>query len=87
VVEQLDQLRRGAQEIMHRAAIMDERTNKLEEANDAVTRRKRRQKKRIQRGGALTVAEGAALVTQIHVDAQIYGESRQGGEALDGNAQ
>jgi CRISPR/Cas system CMR subunit Cmr4 (Cas7 group RAMP superfamily) len=48
---------------------MDERINKLKEANNAITRRKQRRKKRLQRGGTLTVAKGAVEATQINVDA------------------
>ena len=56
---------------MHSAVLLRSQVASLQKANEAATRRKKRQKKRIQRQGTLTKAEGLELATQIGVDREI----------------
>ena len=47
---------------MHSAILMRDRIVSLERANDAATKRKQRKKKRIQKRGTLTKAEGEEII-------------------------
>ena len=63
---------------MHLAVLLRSQVAGLQKANEAVTQRKKRQKKRIQKRGTLTKAEGSELIAQAKVDTQIEGETHQG---------
>ncbi|PSN58512.1 hypothetical protein BS50DRAFT_641743 [Corynespora cassiicola Philippines] len=63
---------------MHQIALMRERVLSLERANEAATTRKQRRKKRIQKQGTLSKAEGEDMIAQKAVEQQIEGETQQG---------
>jgi len=62
---------------MHSVVLMRSRLASLQMANETATQRRKRQKKRIQKGGVLTKADGQAILEQAGVDEQIDGETRQ----------
>jgi hypothetical protein len=62
------------------AELIRDRITSLERANEVVTKRRQRKKKRIQRQGTLTKGEGEDILTQKEADQQIEREQRQGGE-------
>ena len=53
--------------------------NNLQAANRALSRRKQRKRKRIQKQGALTKAQGEDINIQNAVDQQLEAEMRQNG--------
>ena len=78
IIAALDSLRKGAEKIAYGAALMGDRIASLERANQAATTRKARKKKRIQKRGTLTKAEGEEIIAQKEVEQQIERETRQG---------
>ena len=77
IIAAIDQLKKGAEVIMHSAVLMRDRIISLERANDAAVKRKQRKKKRIQKRGTLTKAEGEEIIAQKNVNDQLEGEKRQ----------
>ena len=53
---------------MHTAVLLQAQVANLQKANEASSRRKKRQKKRIQKQGVLTIAEGSEIIDQNGVD-------------------
>jgi hypothetical protein len=64
------------------AEVMKERIASLEKANEAVSKRRERKKKRIKKRGVLTKGAGEDVLAQREADQQIPREERQGGERL-----
>jgi hypothetical protein len=62
----------------YKSVLMRDRIASLERANHAATTRRARKKKRIQKQGTLTKAEGEEIIAQKEVEQQIEGEMRQG---------
>ena len=62
------------------AKLMRDRIASLERANEAASKRRQRNKKRIQKRGTLTKGEGEDIIAQKEADLQIKREQRQGGE-------
>ena len=86
MVEQLDQLSKGAERIAHEATLMRAQIASLQKANEALSQRKKRKKKRLQKQEVLIVAEGLDLIAQAKVDKQVEGETREGKRRKSGNA-
>jgi hypothetical protein len=84
--EALNQLTKGAHTMAYKITLMEGEIASLRKANEAASRRKARQKKRIQRQGALTIAEGLALVEQSNINEQVRKETHQIGRRLGGAA-
>jgi hypothetical protein len=82
IIEAIDQLKKGAEVMMLLAELMRDRITSLERANEAATKRRQREKKRIQKRGALTKGEGENILAQKEADQQIEGEQLQGRERL-----
>ena len=61
----------------HTATLLRAQVADLEEANKAATKRKERKRKRIQKHGSLTGAEGVELATQKAATQQLEDERRQ----------
>lgn len=80
IIEAIDQLKKGAEVIMLSAELMRDRITSLERANEAVSARRQRKRKRIQKQGVLTKEAGEDLLAQREVEQQIAREERQGGE-------
>ena len=86
IIESLNRLSKGAELMMHSSVLVQAEIANLRKANEAATRRRKRQKKRIQQRGSLTKAEGSEIIAQNNVDEQIEGESRQSRQRARGNA-
>jgi hypothetical protein len=84
--EALNQFLKGAQAMVHSLTLLKAENESLRKANEVVTRRKRRQKKRIQNRGSLTIQEGQDFINQTAVKQQISQEIRQGGARSEGSA-
>jgi hypothetical protein len=83
IIESLDRLAKGAQTVANYATLVKAQVADLEEANRALSARKKRLKRRIQRLGTLTQSDGLNLSYQSQVDIQIqqdlYQNQRQSG--------
>ena len=77
ITDAVDQFLKGAKVIANQFTLLQQENSDLRKANEAATRRKQRQKRRIQRQGALTIAEGSQLIDQTLIDAQIAQETRR----------
>ena len=77
IIAAIDQLERGAEVMLHTAALLKGRVDSLERANQAATKRKQRKKKRIQKRGTLSKAEGEDIIAQKAVEQQLERETRQ----------
>ena len=77
IIASFNQLAKGAELMMHSAALMRDQIVSLQKANEVATKRRERKKKRIQKLGTLSKAEGENLITQKDVDNQIEGELHQ----------
>jgi len=75
--EVIDQLVKGANVVMHTAALLRAEVKELQAANAMKKRRQRKRKKRIQESGVLTVREGQDITQQAAVDEQIQNEMRR----------
>ena len=61
----------------HSIVLLRDQISALEKANQAATKRKQRKKKRIQKQGTLTKAEGQEIIAQKEIDQQVECETRQ----------
>lgn len=57
----MDQMAKGMTKMAHEMTLMRDRIRTLEEANLALSKRRRAKKSRVQLGGALTIEESQAL--------------------------
>jgi multidrug efflux pump subunit AcrA (membrane-fusion protein) len=62
----LNQLTKGAEMMIHEAALLKQRVAMLQKANEAANQRKARKRRRIQKGGSLTVGNGVDLSHPPH---------------------
>jgi DDE superfamily endonuclease/Psq-like protein len=74
----IDQFAKGTKAIMHRLALLEAETSKLRKANEALSKRRRAKKTRVQLGGSLTVQDAEDLLDQKAVDEQVMQENRRG---------
>ncbi len=63
VLESLNQLSKGAQDMADRLALMAKQIAELQAANEAATRRRSVKRKRVQKQGTLTIDDGDRLAT------------------------
>jgi hypothetical protein len=63
MVETFEKLAKGAVVIAHKLVLAQREIAELRAANEAATRRKSYKRKRVQRGGILTIDEGERLTT------------------------
>jgi hypothetical protein len=63
MVEAVKKLAKGAELMAHSLVLMTKRNAELQAANEAATRRKSHNRKRVQQEGTLTVNEGVRLTT------------------------
>jgi hypothetical protein len=75
----LDQIMKGAQSMMHSVALLKDRVETLERANQALSKRRMAKRTRIHQGGSLTVQGAQGLLDQKSVDGQVRQEMRQNG--------
>jgi len=82
----LNKLVKGAQKVIIDAALMQQALSELQSANQLISARRKRSKRRIQKGGALSVAAGKDLIAETAIEAQLQSEMRQnGGQGCDGS--
>ena len=62
IIAAIDQLKKGAEVMMHLAVLMCDWIVSLKRANDAAIKCKQCKKKRIQKRGTLTKAEGEEII-------------------------
>jgi DDE superfamily endonuclease/Psq-like protein len=86
VIGRLDQLTRGAEQMVHSMVLLRAEVATLQKANETATQRRKRQKKHVQKGGVLTKANGLAILEQAGVDEQIDSETRQSKRRKTGDA-
>jgi len=77
IIEAIDQLEKGAEIMMLSAELMRDRIASLEKANEAVSSRKQRKRKRLLKRGVLTKGAGEDILAQRESDQQIAHEERQ----------
>jgi hypothetical protein len=77
IIASLSRLTKGAEKMVHSAVLIHEELSALQKANEVATKRKQRKRKRIQKHGTLTVAEGAKLAAQKAATQQQEDERRQ----------
>jgi len=80
IIDVVQRLTKGAKLIMHQAVLLRAEVTTLQRVNEAVTKRRSRKKRRIQKHGSLTIAEGAEIVSQMEVVEQLQQERRQEAE-------
>ncbi|KAF4300733.1 hypothetical protein GTA08_BOTSDO06775 [Botryosphaeria dothidea] len=61
MIESLNRLTKGAQLMVHEMVLLRDQVSSLQKANKAATKRKQRKRKRIQKRGTLTKAEGEEI--------------------------
>lgn len=64
--------------MVHKMVLLRDQVSSLQKANEAATKRKQRKRKRIQKRGTLTKAEGEEIIAQKDVNEQLEGEMRRG---------
>jgi hypothetical protein len=73
------QLAKGTELIAHEMTLLRDRVRTLEKANEALSKRRRAKRTRLQAGGALTVKDAQALVAQKDAD-----KRKRGGRLVEG---
>jgi hypothetical protein len=75
----VDQLTKGTMAVMHQVALLRAENSSLRKANEALSKRRRAKKTRVQLGGSLTVHDAQAVLGQNAVDGERVGETQQDG--------
>ena len=63
IVDAVQRLTKGAEVMIHQAVLLREEVAALQKANEAISKRRSRKRRRIQKHGSLTIAEGAEIVS------------------------
>ena len=77
MLDAIDQFTKGTTAIMHQVALLRTEVSSLRKANEALSKRRRAKKTRVQLGGSLTVQDAEDLLDQKAVDEQIVQETKQ----------
>ena len=80
----VDQLAKGATAIMHQVALLQSEVSSLRKANEALSKRRRAKRTRIQLGGALTVQDAQDLLDQRAVGREGVQGMQPGGSSAGG---
>jgi hypothetical protein len=75
----VDQLAKGTLAVMHRVAILESEVSSLRKANEALSKRRRAKRTRVQLGGSLTVQDAKDLLDQNAVAGEIVQETQPDG--------
>lgn len=75
----LDQITKGATKVMHKVVLMEARVRELEEANTALSKRRRAKKSRIRVGGPLSMHDATDILADRDTQAQLEEEMRSRG--------
>jgi len=73
----VDQVLKGTLQMATQLELLKAENAQLRKANEAATKWRERKKKRIQKRGTLTKAQGSQLIDQANIDVQIAEEMRQ----------
>lgn len=73
------QLAKGTEQIAHRMTLIEDELRTLRKANEALAKRRRAKRTRLQAGGALTAEDAQALVAAKATGGQKLGEGSSGG--------
>lgn len=85
ILEALKSLSKGTKATMHELALLRAEVRDLQQANETLSRRWRAKRRRLQKGGVMTVGEAREAIDQMNVDGQVEGESsRRGGQGGSG---
>ena len=84
IIEMVLQVKRGSAKKDHSHTLLEARIAKLEQANQAVSERKKRKKKRIQEGRTLLQAEAEEILKEKDAKAKARGEGAQVGSSYRG---
>lgn len=75
----VDQLAKGTQALAHSVTLMTAEIRTLQKANEALSKRRRAKKTRVQLGGSLTVGDAQDLLSQKEVQEQVVRELHENG--------
>ena len=78
IFEALDQIAKGAVKVMHKVVLMEARVRELQDANVALSKRRRAKRSRIQTEGPLSMHEVTDILADKDVQAQLEEEMRSG---------
>jgi hypothetical protein len=79
ILEAFDQIAKGTMKVMHEVVLMKDRVRELEEANAALSKRRRARKSRIRAGGPLRVQDASNILDEKDMQAQLGEEVRARG--------
>jgi len=79
------QMAKGMEALAHSVTLLTEENKSLRQANEALSKRRRAPKKRLQQRGVLTSQDAQALLAQNDVDRQVEEELRSGSGSARGN--
>jgi hypothetical protein len=77
IIAAVDQLTKGATAVMHQVALLRAENSSLRNANEALSKRRRAKRTRVQHGGSLSIQGAQDLLDQKAVDDQITQETQQ----------
>jgi hypothetical protein len=85
ILRAIDQIAKGTMKVMHEVVLVKARVRELEEANIALSKRRRAKKSRIRVGGPLSVQDANDILAERDVQAQLEEEKRSGGSRTRSN--
>ena len=68
ILEALKSLSKGTKATMHELALLRAEVRDLQQANETLSRRRRAKRRRLQKGGVMTVGEAREAIDQMNVD-------------------
>jgi hypothetical protein len=78
----IDQFTKGTKAIMHQVALLHTEVSSLRKANEALSKRRRAKRTRVQLRGSLTVQDAQDLLDQKAIDGQITPGTQQSGSRV-----
>lgn len=73
----VDQFAKGAKAIMHRLVLVEAELSTLQKANEALSKRRRAKRTRVQQRGTLTIQDAEELLDERALTEQVQQEMRQ----------
>jgi len=84
ILAAVDQLAKGTTAIMHRVALLESEVSSLRKANEALSKRRRAKKTRIQLGGSLTIQGAQEVLGQGNIGREGVQETQIGSSSTGG---
>jgi hypothetical protein len=84
MLDAVDQLAKGTMAVMHQVALLRSEVSSLRKANEALSKRRRAKKTRVQLGGSLTVQDAKDLLDQNAVGGEAVQETQPDGSGSGG---